>query len=131
MGSVLYLAIIQSISLLQFMHTLRCDKLGPFFNNTRPPYGRQGLAGYLGKGNIFFLTNKSVFLNEQKIRKLSRGVNKERFPSHPVNFFICLQHQQQQQQHQQQQQQQTGLLIKCLFFVTYTFRHSQGDPTDL
>ena len=78
-------------------------------------------------------------MNEQ-IRKLSGGVNKERFPSHPVNFFICLQHQQQQQQqqHQQQQQQQqhqqqqqTGLLRKCSFFVTHTFRHSQGDPTDL
>ena len=66
--------------------------------------GRQGLAGYWGKGNIFFLTNKSVFLNEQ-IRKLSGA-----------NFFICLQHHQ-----QQQQQQQTGLLRKCSFFCYIQF----------
>ena len=33
---------IKSISLLQIIHTSSCDKLGPFFNNTRPkpPYGR-------------------------------------------------------------------------------------------
>ena len=53
----------------------------------KPPYGRQGLAGYLGKGNIFFLTNKSVFLNEQ-IRKVSGGVNKERFSSHPKDVTL-------------------------------------------
>ena len=78
--------------------------------------------------------DKEFILLGQSIARPSRILGQGKFYHISVfNFFICLQHkQQQQQQHQQQQQQQqTGLLRKCSFFVTYTFCHSQGDPTDL
>ena len=75
----------------------------------KPPYGRQGLAGYWGKGNILIWQTNQYFVGRlwpswsKNVTWPTRGPNRP--PGHSLR--------------------------KWSFFVTHTFCYWRGDPTDL